>query len=131
MTAVRDRAQPGRVAARRRRALLTVAIVAWLAAPAAAADASRERLTEEDLQYSNAARQRALETEPSRTPTYWSNAASGNAGVVTPLKTYRTSTGYFCRVYRERTIVGAVEVSTTTATACRDDGGTWRILREE
>lgn len=115
-----------------RRLRLVVLAVAWLAGPlpGAAADAAGGALSTRDLELAGKARHQALETRASQTPTYWRNDQSGTAGAITPLRTFRTTTGYYCRLYSERTIRGGTEITTTTATACRDDGGVWRTVRE-
>jgi len=124
----------GCAAAAPRRILRIVPAMLWLAAhlsmAAAASEASGTALSGVDLQLAAEARQQALETKLSQAPTFWTNEATGNAGVITPLRTYRTSTGYYCRVYQERIHHRTGSPVTRTATACRDDGGVWRNISE-
>lgn len=72
--------------------------------------------------------QEALETSRSRTSLSWTYVEDGSRGEITPLRTYRTTAGYYCREYLE-----IVETSTEGATrrqrtACRDDDGLWKPL---
>lgn len=72
--------------------------------------------------------QEALEKASSRTSLTWSYVEDGSKGAITPLRTYRTTAGYYCREYLE-----IVETSTDGATrrqrtACRDDDGLWKPI---
>lgn len=72
--------------------------------------------------------QEALETARSRTSLSWTYVEDGSKGEITPLRTYRTTAGYYCREYLE-----TVETSTDGATrrqrtACRDDDGLWKPI---
>lgn len=130
MTISRSRHRPGGAAAGRWR-LLPILVLAFALAVPAAAETPTSALPEGDRALAGDTRQRALETAPSNVSIFWNSPTSGNAGVVTPVRTYKTTTGYYCRVYRERVIRQAAEVQTTTATACRDDAGIWRTIREK
>ena len=84
------------------------------------------RLERADAHLAEAARQEALELRKSGEPVAWESPATGIGGAVTPASTFRTSTGYYCRRYRE-TIVTPREGSVfTVAAACRDDAGICR-----
>ncbi len=87
------------------------------------------QLTAEDRSLVEATRRRALESKLSGKAATWSNRASGNAGRVKPLRTYRTTSGYYCRVYRA-SVSGAGGSNVRTVTACRDDSGVWQDLPE-
>ena len=50
-----------------------------------------------DKQYAARTRQAALETRPSGVPLRWCNPETGNAGAVTPTRTYRSASGIYCR----------------------------------
>ena len=50
-----------------------------------------------DRLYAARTRQAALETHPSRAPSRWRNPNTGNAGAITPTRTYRSAYGVYCR----------------------------------
>ncbi|MFQ5783799.1 MAG: RT0821/Lpp0805 family surface protein [Alphaproteobacteria bacterium] len=79
-----------------------------------------------DLDLAHSGVQQALEMGSSGVALRWVNASSGNAGAITPLSTFRTSTGYYCRRYRETVIRGRRGEARAVRTACRDDFGVWR-----
>ena len=87
------------------------------------------RLSAADAALAEATRRRALETKLSRETAFWSNEASGNAGRVMPVRTYRTTSGYYCRVYRASVFAGG-RTAVRTATACRDEDGVWQDIPE-
>jgi surface antigen len=68
--------------------------------------------------------QTALEQAPDGVTRRWTNQQTGNSGEITPLRTYATEDGHFCRDYREE-----LAVAGTTGrfyhTACRDDAARW------
>lgn len=72
--------------------------------------------------------QYALEYSPSNQPTAWRNPDTGNHGSVTPVETYQTSTGQYCREYHQ-TIWIAGEQQQAYGTACRQPDGSWKIIR--
>jgi len=73
--------------------------------------------------------QEALETARSRTSLSWVYAEDGSKGEITPLRTYRSTTGYFCREYVEIVQVAGDTGTSRQRTACRDDDGLWKPLR--
>lgn len=73
--------------------------------------------------------QTALETAQSRSSLQWSFAEDGSNGVVTPLRTYKSSTGYYCREYVEIVETAADGQNSRQRTACRDLDGIWKPLR--
>ncbi len=84
-------------------------------------------LDERDKRMAREAEQRALETSPSGRSVAWQNPDSGHAGTVTPVRTYQTANGSYCRDYQTTvTIDGKQERA--TGTACRQPDGTWRIV---
>ena len=92
----------------------------------AIADRLYRGLDENDVGLARETVQKALETMRSDHSLAWSSAASGVTGRVTPLATFKTSTGYFCRRYREAVIGGANGAASSIRVACRDDDGVWR-----
>ncbi len=77
-----------------------------------------------DVSLAWSALQETLETRVSAQTGTWRNAATDNAGSVTPLRTYRIAIGTYCRGYRETVTRGGQAVA-RIATACRDGNGTW------
>lgn len=82
------------------------------------------RMSEEDKRLAAATVQDALETGLDNAIRTWSNTRSGISGKVTPVKTFMTDAGVFCRDYRETASLGDAERS-HLKTACRDEGGVW------
>lgn len=86
-------------------------------------------LDERDKRLAGDAAQKALETVPSGTSVAWQNPDSGHYGTVTPVKTYQTDPGTYCREYQTTvTINGKKEKA--YGTACRQPDGTWKIANE-
>lgn len=82
------------------------------------------RMSDEDERLAAATVQDALETGLDNATRRWSNKRSGISGKVTPVKTFMTDAGVFCRDYRETVSLGDAEGS-HLKTACRDEGGVW------
>ncbi|MDP6708415.1 MAG: RT0821/Lpp0805 family surface protein [Alphaproteobacteria bacterium] len=97
-------------------------------ATVAARAAEPVEMNAEDRRLANGAVQKALETRLSGTSTFWRNDASGNAGAVVPVRTYRTKGGRYCRVYDQRLFPREARVTARQRTACRDDRGIWRNI---
>ena len=76
--------------------------------------------------------QQALENSPSGQAVQWGGEAGQSAGEVTPLRTFQTAEGDWCREYRAKARIG-LEVLARRAIACRTTSGTWetRIERDQ
>ncbi len=73
--------------------------------------------------------QDALETQMSGDPVQI--AHHGNwSEVLTPIKTYKSTSGHWCRQYLRVTTVAGLDMS-VVGTACRDQGGTWNTVSAE
>ena len=83
-------------------------------------------LTCQDRQQVQATTQQTLETQKTGTTIAWNNPDSGNAGTVTPVRTYQQADGRYCREFQQSVTVGG-RVETGYGTACRQDDGTWQI----
>jgi len=84
-------------------------------------------LDERDKKMAAEAERKALETAPSGTSVTWKNPDNGHAGTVTPVRTYQTSTGQYCREYQTNvTIEGKSDKA--YGTACRQPDGSWKIV---
>ena len=71
--------------------------------------------------------QGALESNRTGAASAWRNPDSGNEGTVTPVRTYRTASGQYCREYRQTITVGG-KTESGYGRACRQPDGTWRIV---
>jgi surface antigen len=72
--------------------------------------------------------QYALESTRTNATTTWINPDTGNSGAITPVETYKTSSGQYCREYMQTVSVGG-ERQQAYGTACRQPDGTWKIVR--
>ncbi len=82
-------------------------------------------LTGADARTADRARQRGLETLVSGTMTSWSDPDRFASGTVMPLRTFRTTSGLFCREFEELiAIKGAVD--RYRLVGCRSPDGVWR-----
>ncbi|MFH1804775.1 MAG: RT0821/Lpp0805 family surface protein [Pseudomonadota bacterium] len=72
--------------------------------------------------------QRTLETAPTGQTSSWTNPDSGNAGSVTPTRTYqKPQTNEYCREYQQTVVVGGEEQQ-AYGTACRQPDGSWKVV---
>ncbi len=78
----------------------------------------------EEVAVARTALQQALETRSSNEGYVWESEAGGS-GVVTPLRTFRITTGHYCRDYQEA-VTTLTDSASETRTACRDGKGIWR-----
>jgi surface antigen len=127
-----------------RRLVAPAVIVAWLAACAGNFSISEAKdldqpdvsgnpqatplyqgLGEAEIARARAAIQNALERTPSRQTGHWQSELTGLRGSVTPLRTFRTTEGLFCREFRETISASALERSAVRL-ACRTTDGLWR-----
>jgi len=72
--------------------------------------------------------QYALENTRSNVATTWRNPDSGNYGSITPIETYQSSQGQYCREYTQTIVVGG-QRQQAYGTACRQADGSWMIIR--
>ncbi|NIA67725.1 hypothetical protein HBA54_03900 [Pelagibius litoralis] len=73
--------------------------------------------------------QTALETAQSRSSLGWSFVEDGSSGAITPLRSYKSTTGYYCREYVEVIETAANGSNSRQRTACRDVDGVWKPIR--
>ena len=108
--------------------LLTIAVVVLpLAACAglAAGDLALYRgLADSDVALAAEVVQTALESAADGAARSWTNRQTGNHGEITPLRTYVSESGAFCREYREELSVGG-DAGRFYHTACRDAAARW------
>ncbi len=84
-------------------------------------------LDERDKRLAAEAAQRALETAPTGNPVSWKNPDSGHYGTVTPMMTYQTAGGSYCREYQTTVIIDGKQ-ERGHGTACRQPDGSWKIV---
>lgn len=84
-------------------------------------------MTDQDLEFANQTVQKALENLVSNKFLDWQNPENNHSGNVSPLRTYQTKDGIFCRVYAE-TIVLDDKTRRVEGTACRNDEGVWQPI---
>ena len=68
-----------------------------------------------------------LESAPTGQTTSWVNPDSGNQGTYTPVKTYQTDNGQYCREFQQTITVGG-QTESAYGTACRQPDGSWQIV---
>ena len=86
-----------------------------------------DRLDTADRAKASVATSQALESVPSGQSVAWHNPDSGHSGMVTPVRTYQTATGQYCREYSQRITIGG-EQHQSHGTACRQPDGSWKIV---
>ena len=87
-----------------------------------------ELMAPDDVVVANETVQKALETTGSGVQNSWRNAVTGNSGTVTPIRTYKSKAGVYCRVYYETLSIGG-RADSYQDTACRDKDGIWKPLQ--
>jgi surface antigen len=80
-----------------------------------------------DQMYAARTTQSALETKPSGASTTWANPDSGHSGTVTPVRTYQTPQGQYCREFQQTVTIGG-KTESAYGTACRQPDGSWKIV---
>lgn len=68
-----------------------------------------------------------LESAPTGQTSSWVNPDSGNQGSYTPVKTYQTDGGQYCREFQQTITVGG-QTESAYGTACRQPDGSWQIV---
>lgn len=103
----------------------TAAVIAGTLLGAWAGSSIGQSLDNADLALLNSTQQRALEVNRDNSASAWQNPNSGNAGRVTPTRTF-TEDGQPCREF-EQTIIVDGKAESAYGTACRQSNGTWKI----
>lgn len=83
-----------------------------------------DNLSVGEIVVAQTAMQQALESRGSNEGHGW-ESVGGSSGVITPLRTFRITTGHYCRDYLEAVTAPSGNAS-EMRTACRDSEGTWR-----
>lgn len=86
-------------------------------------------LDDRDKRLAAEASQNALETAPSGRSVTWRNPDNEHSGAVTPVKTYQTPSGTYCREYEQIVTVDGKREK-VYGTACRQPDGSWRNVNK-
>jgi surface antigen len=80
-----------------------------------------------DRGYASRAEYEALEYTPSGASTPWRNPDTGHYGSVTPVETYETAGGTYCREFQHQAQIGG-RSRDVYGTACRTPDGQWQTV---
>lgn len=80
-----------------------------------------------DAVHASQAQYQALEYTPSGYSTAWRNPDSGHYGSVTPIETYQSSGGAYCREFQHQVQIGG-RARNVYGTACRTPDGQWQVV---
>jgi surface antigen len=78
-----------------------------------------------DRLYASRAEYEALEYTPSGGSTPWRNPDTGHYGSVTPIETYESAGGQYCREFQHQAQIGG-RTRDVYGTACRTPDGQWQ-----
>jgi surface antigen len=84
-------------------------------------------LDDQDKRTAALTAQQALESKPAGSTSTWRNPDTGNSGSVTPIRTYQSSTGQYCREYEQTVTIGG-KPQKSYGTACRQPDGSWQLV---
>lgn len=87
-----------------------------------------KNLRQTDILYGERTGQESLEYYRSGTQGRWQNPDTGNAGTITPTRTYQRDDGTYCREFELMVIAGGLS-GQTRGTACRQPDASWRLVR--
>ncbi len=105
----------------------TVATIAGTLLGAALGNSLGQSLDRADMMYYEQTSQNALERGQPGQSFPWSNAQSGNSGVVTPGQYYQSGNGQYCREFSQNITVGG-KTERAYGTACRQPDGAWKVV---
>ena len=86
-----------------------------------------EGLEDVDRELAWTTRQTALETLISGKTEQWRNDGTSASGAITPLATWKTSEGFYCREFEEVVVRADGSPASDNGTACRDGDGVWKL----
>jgi surface antigen len=84
-------------------------------------------MDEQDKELHRKAAQQALENAKSGQSVSWNNPDNGHSGTFEPVKTYKKSSGEYCREYTQ-TVTVAGKTQQAYGTACRQPDGNWKVV---
>ena len=80
-----------------------------------------------DALYASRAEHQALEYTPSGNSTPWRNPDSGHYGSITPIETFESTDGAYCREFQHQAQIGG-RSRDVYGTACRTPDGQWQVV---
>jgi surface antigen len=80
-----------------------------------------------DTLHARRAEYQALEYAPSGHATAWRNPDTGHYGSVTPIETYQSAGGTYCREFQHQAQIGG-RTRDVYGTACRSPDGQWQAV---
>lgn len=80
-----------------------------------------------DAVHASQAQYQALEYTPSGYSTSWRNPDTGHHGSVTPIETYQSFDGGYCREFQHDAQIGG-RTRSVYGTACRTPDGQWQVV---
>ena len=80
-----------------------------------------------DALYASRAEHQALEYTPSGNSTPWRNPDSGRYGSITPIETFESTDGAYCREFQHQAQIGG-RSRDVYGTACRTPDGQWQVV---
>ena len=83
--------------------------------------------TETDARLAARTMQTVLEGQPDAEAVAWRSPTSGWSGAFTPMRTFQTETGTFCREFQEDLAAPADRSARYRLTACRTGKGIWIV----
>ncbi len=87
-----------------------------------------KKLQRTDIIYAERAGQESLEYYRAGTQGRWQNPDTGNAGTITPTRTYQLEDGTYCREFEQMVIAEGVSAR-IRGTACRRPDASWHLVR--
>jgi surface antigen len=90
-------------------------------------NAAGKSLDRADQLYASRAEYEALEYTPSGSSTPWRNPDTGHYGSITPIETYETASGQYCREFQHQAQIGG-RTRDVYGTACRTPDGQWQAV---
>jgi surface antigen len=81
-----------------------------------------------DALYASRAEYQALEYTPSGSSDPWRNPDTGHYGRVTPIETYESTDGTYCREFQHEAQIGG-RTRDVYGTACRTPDGQWQVVQ--
>lgn len=103
-----------------------VAIAAGTLIGAGVGNSLGSSLDKADIAYHSKASQDALEKAPKNKMIPWKNPNNGHSGSITPIKTFKSKKGTYCREYKQVINIGGKQEE-AYGKACRQPDGTWKI----
>ena len=82
-------------------------------------------MADSDVEFAASAMQTGLEKRDDGRTEPWANPDTGRHGSITPVETYVSDAGFFCRRYKETMSLDGGNVGWSYNHACRNNEGLW------